>query len=128
MTAMAVAAGNEHTGAITFDGQVWAWGLNDSSQLGNHSDISESTPVKVGKDYIRTYIPAASTDEADRDIFFVDAKLGSADTTVKAKYITSLNVLKDEREDVKFIWSSLDNSVASVNASGANGESGAISA
>ena len=39
-----------------------------------------------------------------------------------------MSVLKDEREDVKFIWSSLDNSVASVNASGANGESGAISA
>ena len=102
LTAVAAAAGDEHTGAITSDGQVWAWGLNSYGQLGNYSEVNEINPVKVGRDYIRTYIPAASADEEDKDAFFVESKAGGAAATVKAKYITSLNVYRDVRDNIKF--------------------------
>jgi hypothetical protein len=37
-----------HTAAIKTDGSMWAWGLNTSGQLGNGTNTSASSPVRVG--------------------------------------------------------------------------------
>ena len=78
--------------------------------------------MKVGRDYIRTYIPAASADEEDKDAFFVESKVGGAAATVKAKYITSLNVYRDVRDNVKFSWSLQDSNLAATAVSGADSD------
>ncbi|MEN3540807.1 hypothetical protein AAH991_37235 [Microbispora sp. ZYX-F-249] len=42
-----VAAGTAHGLAARSDGTAWAWGLNDSGQLGDATTISRPTPVPV---------------------------------------------------------------------------------
>ncbi|KPA13576.1 BNR repeat-containing protein [Candidatus Magnetomorum sp. HK-1] len=42
-----IAAGGLHTLALMEDGTVWAWGWNDSGQLGDSSTEKKSIPVKV---------------------------------------------------------------------------------
>ncbi|MCX6020304.1 MAG: hypothetical protein NTZ05_00950 [Chloroflexi bacterium] len=42
-----VAAGNSHSVAVKGDGTVWAWGLNDTGQLGNGSTSQSIIPVQV---------------------------------------------------------------------------------
>ncbi len=44
---VAVAAGFDHSLALSKDGTVWAWGYNEVGQLGNGSNIDSSIPVKV---------------------------------------------------------------------------------
>lgn len=41
------AAGGSHTLALSTDGQVWAWGNNDSGQLGDGTNTQRATPVLV---------------------------------------------------------------------------------
>jgi alpha-tubulin suppressor-like RCC1 family protein len=43
----AVACGYGHTLALKTDGTVWAWGLNNSGQLGNGLKTNSTTPVQV---------------------------------------------------------------------------------
>ena len=42
-----VAAGGFHSLAVREDGTVWAWGKNDSGQLGDGSTVDRSSPVQV---------------------------------------------------------------------------------
>jgi|GEM_PF-3162652 len=44
---VAVAAGYLHTLALAADGTVWAWGNNDSGQLGNGTKADSRLPVQV---------------------------------------------------------------------------------
>ena len=44
---MSVAGGPEHSVALKSDGTVWAWGLNNSGQLGDGSTIQRLKPVQV---------------------------------------------------------------------------------
>ncbi|MES2737132.1 MAG: choice-of-anchor D domain-containing protein [Verrucomicrobiota bacterium] len=44
---VAVAAGNAWSMALTADGQVYAWGLNTSNQLGDNTATQRNTPVAV---------------------------------------------------------------------------------
>lgn len=44
---IAVAAGAYHSLALKGDGTVWAWGQNDSGELGDDSATLRSTPVQV---------------------------------------------------------------------------------
>jgi len=46
-TVVAIAAGYSHSLALTSDGQVFAWGLNSSGQLGNNSITNSTVPVAV---------------------------------------------------------------------------------
>ncbi len=50
-TYVQVSAGGDHSLAVGSDGNAWAWGYNNSGQLGNGttSYSGQSTPVKVGK-------------------------------------------------------------------------------
>ena len=45
-----VAAGHEHTLYIKPDGTLWAWGHNDSGQLGDGTTTDMLTPVQIGSD------------------------------------------------------------------------------
>lgn len=42
-----LAAGSNHTIALKSDGTVWAWGYNDSGQLGDSTTTKSSVPVQV---------------------------------------------------------------------------------
>lgn len=46
-SAMAIAAGNQHSLALCSDGSVTAWGRNGAGQLGDGSNSNRSTPVAV---------------------------------------------------------------------------------
>jgi alpha-tubulin suppressor-like RCC1 family protein len=43
----ALAGGQGHSLALTEDGTVWAWGLNQYGQLGDGTNTDSSTPVQV---------------------------------------------------------------------------------
>jgi alpha-tubulin suppressor-like RCC1 family protein len=42
---IAIAAGLDHSLALTDDGTVWAWGFNFFGQLGNGATLSNNAPV-----------------------------------------------------------------------------------
>lgn len=44
---IAISAGNSHTLALKRDGTVWAWGANESGQLGDGTITERSRPVQV---------------------------------------------------------------------------------
>lgn len=44
---MSVAAGGVHSLALKDDGTVWAWGFNDTGQLGDGTTTDRNTPVQV---------------------------------------------------------------------------------
>ena len=44
---VAIAAGSNHSLALTSDGKVWAWGDNSAGELGNGSTTGSSVPVPV---------------------------------------------------------------------------------
>ena len=44
---VAIAAGYNHTVALKGDGTVWAWGRNESGQLGDGDTIMRVMPVQV---------------------------------------------------------------------------------
>jgi len=46
-TAVNLAAGGEHTVTLKSDGTVWAWGRNDTGQLGDTTTTDRPTPVQV---------------------------------------------------------------------------------
>ncbi|MBK6994107.1 MAG: hypothetical protein IPH31_03990 [Lewinellaceae bacterium] len=43
-----VAAGGFHTLAIKTDGSLWAWGINDSGELGDGTYANKNSPVQIG--------------------------------------------------------------------------------
>lgn len=46
-----VAAGYRHTVALHSDGTLWAWGWNQSGQLGDGTTTDRATPVKIGEGF-----------------------------------------------------------------------------
>ena len=43
-------AGDSHTLAVRSDGTLWAWGHNDTGQLGDGTTTDRWEPVRVGAD------------------------------------------------------------------------------
>jgi alpha-tubulin suppressor-like RCC1 family protein len=56
----AVSAGSGHTVALKADGSLWAWGQNDTGQLGDGTIKSRNAPVQVGTESDWVAIAAAS--------------------------------------------------------------------
>ncbi|WP_421381678.1 cell wall-binding repeat-containing protein [Bacillus salacetis] len=44
---ISVSAGDQHSMALTADGNVWTWGGNDHGQLGNNTKTNSPFPIKV---------------------------------------------------------------------------------
>jgi alpha-tubulin suppressor-like RCC1 family protein len=44
---VSVSAGSSHSLAVRANGSLWAWGLNNSSQLGDNTTTARSSPVSV---------------------------------------------------------------------------------
>ncbi|MCL2441771.1 MAG: hypothetical protein FWD14_08515 [Treponema sp.] len=59
-----VSAGGRHTLAIKTDGTLWAWGFNESGQLGDGTTISRLTPVRIGTDNTWVSVSAGNTHTA----------------------------------------------------------------
>ena len=58
---LAVAAGLSHSCGIVRGGAVWCWGENDHGQLGDRSNVSRSSPVRVADGHVfRTVTAGAS--------------------------------------------------------------------
>ena len=56
---MTVSAGGKHTVAIKDDGTLWAWGVNDSGQLGiGEGEADSDIPIRIGTDDDWTMISA----------------------------------------------------------------------
>jgi alpha-tubulin suppressor-like RCC1 family protein len=53
--------GVSHTVAIKTNGQLWAWGLNNSGQLGDGTTTNRSSPVQIGTDTNWSNISAGSS-------------------------------------------------------------------
>lgn len=45
-----IAAGENHTLAIKTDGTLWAWGRNQSGQLGDGTIVDKNVPTQIGSD------------------------------------------------------------------------------
>jgi len=58
-TWVSVSAGSQHTAAIRSDGSLWAWGLNNSGQLGNNSTTDKSS-VPVQEDSKSTWVSVSA--------------------------------------------------------------------
>ena len=46
----ALAGGNDYTVAIKSDGSLWAWGVNNSGQLGDGTQVDKNVPTRIGSD------------------------------------------------------------------------------
>jgi alpha-tubulin suppressor-like RCC1 family protein len=44
---VSIASGDDHSLAVKSDGTIWAWGLNNSGQLGDATNVQRLTPVQV---------------------------------------------------------------------------------
>ncbi|MBC5863398.1 RCC1 domain-containing protein [Flavobacterium turcicum] len=53
-----IAAGGNHTLALKNDGTLWAWGLNESYQLGDGTIIAKTTPTQIGIENNWAYVSA----------------------------------------------------------------------
>lgn len=42
-----IAGGYKHTAVVTSDGTVWTWGANDYGQLGDGTNVSKDSPIKL---------------------------------------------------------------------------------
>lgn len=42
-----IITGTHNSAAITYDGELYVWGLNNSGQIGNGTNINQPTPVKI---------------------------------------------------------------------------------
>eukprot|EP00771_Trimastix_marina_P003154 gnl/Trimastix_PCT/4363.p1 GENE.gnl/Trimastix_PCT/4363~~gnl/Trimastix_PCT/4363.p1 ORF type:complete len:559 (+),score=28.70 gnl/Trimastix_PCT/4363:386-2062(+) len=47
-----ITGGSNHTLALTPQGEVFAWGLNNGGQLGDNTTVNKGAPVRVGGDLI----------------------------------------------------------------------------
>lgn len=45
-----ISAGLYHSIAISDDGKLWAWGYNNSGQLGDGTALDKNTPIQIGSD------------------------------------------------------------------------------
>jgi len=55
----AIAAGINHSFALTQDGAIWAWGYNDGGQLGDNTKVSVWKPKKVSPEGV-TFVAVSS--------------------------------------------------------------------
>jgi alpha-tubulin suppressor-like RCC1 family protein len=106
----AISGGRYHSLALRYDSTVWAWGRNDSAQLGNGTITNQGTPVQVagknGDGYLTGVIAIAAGDrhslalKADGTVWTwgtcSNGRLGNGTTTGKSLYPTQ--VLKGDSE------------------------------
>jgi len=60
-THITVLVTNSHTAAVKTDGTLWAWGSNNSGQLGDGTNIAKNTPTKIGTDSDWAWVEAGGS-------------------------------------------------------------------
>jgi hypothetical protein len=86
-----VATGDSHTVALYADGSIWAWGRNNSGQLGDGTVATRLSPVRIGNNTTWTSIAAGAAytvaRRADGSLwawgFNGTGQLGMGDTSIR---------------------------------------------
>ncbi|KJY51509.1 RCC1 domain-containing protein [Bifidobacterium kimbladii] len=60
LTYVQISAGDDHSLALSSDGNAYAWGLNTYGKLGDGTTTQRTTPVKVGKPTGLTYVQVSA--------------------------------------------------------------------
>lgn len=100
-----ISAGNTYAMAITKDGTVWAWGDYYHGVSANRTETNSNVPVKVGNDRFLV---------KNRDMVIPK----QANKDIEIQNANSFNVWDDKNISSNYTFTSIDESIATVDANG----------
>ena len=94
-----VSAGSGHVLGVGTDGTLWAWGDNNSGDLGDGTYISRSTPVQVGGEH--NWLTVAAGDHFSAAVK-KDGSLWLWGTNIKNRYINGQPAIINRNTPLRF--------------------------